>query len=213
MIYSNPLTALMALSRALYVKAIHGSENLPQAPFIIAANHPSGLDPVAILAFVPLMKKKIHFVATTRLFKGHFLANLRYWFFIKLYEGIPTNGATERIIKALKKKKVVALFPQGHVGYDREFWPAQTGAVVSALMAKVPIVPVGISGTDQIWPTYKTFITFQGFFRFKRIKVAIGKPIYLERYYGKPLKKELLNRLTKRLMKEIGILIKESKKL
>lgn len=214
MIYPALLSAPISFFRFLYVKKTHGSENLPQAPFIIAANHPSGFDPVGILALVPIIKKKIHFIVTTRLFKGHFLPALRYWFFIKVYEGIPTNGATKKVIKALKKKKIVALFPQGRVSYDKNLWPAQTGTVVSAIITKVPIVPMGICGTDQIWPYGRSFITFKGFFKFKRIKIAIGKPIYLEKYYGKKqLKKELLNRLTKKLMKEIGTLIKEAKKL
>lgn len=214
MIYAKALTALNALFRFLYVKKIYGIENLPKAPFIIAANHPSGFDPICMIAFVPIIKKKIHFIVTTRLFKGHFLPALRYKFFIDIYEGIPTNGATKKVIKALKKKKVVALFPQGKVSSDKNLWPAQTGTVVSAIITKVPIVPIGICGTDQIWPTFKTFITFQGFFKFKRIKIAIGKPIYLEKYYGKKqLKKQLLNSLTKKLMKEIGILIKKAKKL
>ena len=75
----------------------------------------------------------------------------------------------------------------------------KTGAVRLALAAKAPVVPVGIKGTYQLWPVHKKL------FKIKRIvKVNIGKPIYIDRYYKRKITRKLLRKLTKKIMREIA---------
>ena len=59
----------------------------------------------------------------------------------------------------------VGIFPEGEYGpAEGELLPFKKGFAHFAIKANVPVVPVALSGTKDLW------------FR-KRIKVAIGKPI------------------------------------
>jgi 1-acyl-sn-glycerol-3-phosphate acyltransferase len=70
-----------------------------------------------------------------------------------------------------------------------------------ALKARVPIVPVGIIGSYDILPKGAKFP------RFKRARLVIGKPIYLNKFYGKKADYKTLEKITEMVMKEIAKLI------
>jgi 1-acyl-sn-glycerol-3-phosphate acyltransferase len=62
----------------------------------------------------------------------------------------------------------VAIFPEGNYGpKEGELMPFKKGFAHFAIKAKVPVVPVALSGTKDLW------------FR-KRIRVVIGKPLLPE---------------------------------
>ena len=81
---------------------------------------------------------------------------------------------------------------------DGKLRKGKTGVVRLALEAKVPIIPLGLIGTINIMPT-DTSIP-----RFKRAKIHIGKPIYLDKYYKRNIDKKLLRKLTDDVMHVIS---------
>ena len=77
----------------------------------------------------------------------------------------------------------------------------KTGIANLAIAAKVPILPMGIIGSDKILPKGKFFP------RLRRCEVNIGKPLYLKAYYGKKINKKILDDATRKVMQEISTLI------
>ena len=69
--------------------------------------------------------------------------------------------------KTLKKGHSVTIFPEGHINHTDKIDPYKPAAVYLALRTGVPIIPHYIE---------------QHYFRLKRTRVIMGKPIYVQEY-------------------------------
>ena len=77
----------------------------------------------------------------------------------------PTLIGRESELSALEVGGAVAIFPEGNYGpAEGELMPFKKGFAHFAIKAGVPVVPVALSGTKDLWLR-------------KPIKVVIGKPI------------------------------------
>lgn len=145
-----------------------GLKKLPEGGLIFAANHNSNAEgallntiryrPVRFLGKEELFKKPIH---------GFIQRGLGT---IPLKRGKSDKAAMEKAVNALKNGKWIGIFPEGTRGDGRELGEAHTGVIRLALMADVPIVPVGISGGTRAWPKGKKPRLF------KKVHVLIGDP-------------------------------------
>lgn len=201
MLYQITTAILMPFTMSL-IKSMSGLGNVPKkGAFIIATNHVSYLDPIIIpLIFAKYFKRKVHFLAKKEFFEG---------FTGKIF-GAATGGiALDRekggtiglkiALEAIKHGSIIGIFPEGGRSNNRKLQKGKTGAVRLALAARVPIVPIGIKGTYDLWSRH------QKLFRMKKIvKVNIGKPIYFDKHYKKTITKKLLRALTRNVMKKIG---------
>ncbi|MFH0868008.1 MAG: lysophospholipid acyltransferase family protein [Candidatus Woesearchaeota archaeon] len=195
MVYPIFKRTLLPLVR-LFLKDIWGIENIPKnGPFIITSNHESYLDPFLIGSIIiPLKNKKIHFFAK----KGRFWdlfgnAISRKWAgCVCADEG--TERAFQELLSLLKQKEIAAVFIEGQRSLDGKLLKGKTGVVRLALKARVPILPIGLTGSFDIAPREKLMP------KLKRAKLHIGRPIYLDNYYNKPITKKLLRKLTDDIM-------------
>ncbi|MCM8781699.1 MAG: 1-acyl-sn-glycerol-3-phosphate acyltransferase [Candidatus Omnitrophica bacterium] len=145
-------------------------DNFPKkGPFIIASNHLSFLDPVAIgLA----TKRRVSFLARADLFKS----NIFNWWATSVGV-IPIErrrldlSAIKGTLDNLKKGGVVALFPEGTRSKDGVIKEPKAGVGFVAVKAGVPVVPIFIKGSDKALPHHAIFI------RLKPIEVMIGEPV------------------------------------
>ena len=187
----------------LWIRRIEGMENIPKdKPFIVAANHASYYDALLVPSVVaPVADKKI--IA---------LVNSFYWkpfltrFFLNLWKAIPVyvekdnfskkknQEAVEKALGSIKKGNILMIFPEGKRSYDGKLQKAYTGIAKIALKARVPVLPVGVIGANNVLPRGAILP------RFKRCRVNIGKPIYFEKQKNK-------DEMTRIIMKEIAKLI------
>lgn len=185
----------------IFIKEVKGLDNIPKKGCIVASNHTSYLDPPLLGSYIATkLRIKVHYLGKEELFKpfiGRILHNA--------VETIPidTTGKHKSwlrcALKYIKKKEIIGIFPEGGRSRNGKIQRGKTGAVRLALAAKAPVVPVGIKGTYQLWPVHKKL------FKIKRIvKVNIGKPIYIDRYYKRKITRKLLRKLTKKIMREIA---------
>ncbi len=191
---------------SLWIKEINGISNIPkQGPFIIAANHASYLDHYIMgCLIIPRLNKKLHFLAK----KEHFDNFLKKaW---HTYGGaIPVDRekggkqALEKAVKALNEGEIIGIHPEGTRSLTGNLQKAKTGVARLALLAKVPVIPVGLIGTFEIMPKGK-YIP-----KLKRATVNIGKPIHFPKYYNKKINKRMLREATTKIMKEIARLSKQ----
>ena len=72
----------------------------------------------------------------------------------------------------LQHGEKLAVFPEGTRQNGDKIQPLQPGAAYLALRAGVPIVPVGIAGSEEIIRSRGRF-----FPRFDRVAIVIGEPV------------------------------------
>ena len=185
----------------LWIKEVNGLENVPKkCPFIIAANHASYMDHFLIMSiFIPYLNRKVYHLSKKEYFEKPFK---RIWH--AHWGAIPIDrqkGGKETLtwaIKALKQGKVIAIHPEGTRSLNGKLMKAKTGVARLALFSKAPVLPVGLIGTFEILPKGK-YIP-----KAKKAIMNIGKPIYFQKYYDKPITKRLLRDVTTKIMKEIA---------
>jgi 1-acyl-sn-glycerol-3-phosphate acyltransferase len=122
-----------------------------EGPFILAANHISGLDPLLIVASA---RRPIRFLIAREQYERFGLN----WLF-RAAKCIPVDreGRPDRAlraaIKSLQDGHVVALFPHGKIHTEDEPIPIKPGVALLAKLAKVDILPMrisGVSGTGHV---------------------------------------------------------------
>lgn len=80
--------------------------------------------------------------------------------------------ALKRCIEVLKGGEPLVLFPEGERKQGPIVFPLFDGAAYVAVKAGVPIVPVGIGGTERVMPKGAKFI-FP-----RKVHVVVGEPIH-----------------------------------
>ena len=184
-----------------WIKKINGLENVPKnGPFIIAANHSSYMDHMVIGAvLLPYLNKKIHFLAKKEHFDG--IAQKSWHSYVAAIPVDREKGGDEALqqaVKALKQEKIIAIYPEGTRSMNGKIQKAKTGIARLALLSKAPVVPVGLVGTFDILPKGK-YVP-----KFKRAIINFGKPLYFEEYANKKINKQIINKVTVSIMKEIA---------
>ena len=175
------------LTKLVFFVKVNGKENMPKnGAAIMCANHISLLDGPTVVAYT---KRKVDILGKDDLFKNKFLK----WFWGKLLlhpikRDSADLGAIKISLKLLKEGKLLMLFPEGTRNGIKKGLKPKNGAVVMAIKAGVPIIPIGIKGN---------------FKPFRRMTINIGKPIDYGEYKDKINDKELMDKLTKELMDNI----------
>ena len=72
----------------------------------------------------------------------------------------------------LQAGDVLAVFPEGTRQHGPKIQPLQPGAAYLALRADVPIVPIGIAGTEEIMRSRGRLLP-----RFGRVAIVVGEPL------------------------------------
>lgn len=184
----------------LFLKEIKGIENVPKkGPFILTSNYECYMDPSFIFSvIIPFRNQKIHYLVNKARFYKIFGETItkKWGGCVILDEG--KEKALQELSSLLKKGGIVGIFIEGSRSMDGKLRKGKTGVVRLALKARVPILPIGLIGTFDIAPGNKLIP------KFKRAKMYIGTPIYLDRYYKKKITEKLLRKLTNDIMKIIS---------
>lgn len=151
-----------------------GRDKVPkEGGVIVAFNHRSNWDPV--IAGLSC-KRQLRFMAKEELFANPlFSALIKGLGAFAVHRGKGDIGAVKASLHILNDGAVMLMFPEGHRIKNNKKVKAKPGVALIAQRAKVPIIPVCISG-DYKW--------------LHRITVTYGNPISLEEYYGKKMTQE-----------------------
>lgn len=183
---------------------IEGKENVPQdGPLIVVANHLSMVDPPLLGASIP---RRIIFMAKEELFVNSFSR-----FVCENYGSFPVkrdqlDGKAIRTARELLEDgKVLGMFPEGRRSRNGLLQSAEAGAALLASHAGAPLLPVGISGTDNIKG-------LSVIYRRPHIKVTIGKPFMLPEELEHKPSRQKLSEYTDIIMSRIGELLPDNYK-
>ena len=126
-----------------------GEENIPPyGPVILACNHLSFTDPPLLVAAIP---RPLHFLGKRELFANPAGNFLMQGFHVFPYDR--TTGSTETmrtLLGLLDQDRVVVVFPEGTRSKSHSLQEAQLGIVYLALKSQAPILPVGVTGTQNV---------------------------------------------------------------
>lgn len=134
---------------------IEGLENVPrEGAYLVVANHCSNLDPVFLgWAVGHRTGRVVHFMAKDEM--RHWplvgwLAHSAGAFFVRRGEG---DRAAQRIaVEVLEAGRPLAIFPEGTRSRDGQLREGRLGAALLAMRSGVPVLPVGIAGSQRIFP-------------------------------------------------------------
>jgi 1-acyl-sn-glycerol-3-phosphate acyltransferase len=187
-IYEVVHTVLPPVLKAIWRPRVTGLDHIPaKGGVIIASNHLSFVDSVVIPSVVA---RKVVFLAKSDYFNGRGVKGTaqRWWF-----EGIGmlpvdrdnTQSAIDSLDTALEvlgRGEAFGIYPEGSRSRDGRIYRGRTGVAHLALTAGVPVVPVGLVGTEKIQPVGSTYP------KVARISVAFGEPLdFTGRGDGVPL--------------------------
>ncbi len=181
MIRNGLRAVLEALFRVLFTYDCLDEEKIPErGPAVIAANHPSYLDPVLLSLQV---ERPIRFMAWDRLFRVPLLGAL-----MRLFGAFPVDVRPGRGQDAYLKARelveageLVGIFPEGK--RSRSGWLEERlreGAARLAWETGAPLVPATITGAFRAWPYFRALPEPA------RIRVRYHDPIDPEPYRRLP---------------------------
>jgi 1-acyl-sn-glycerol-3-phosphate acyltransferase len=148
---------------------VHGRENLPQAgPLLIAINHFSYLDSALVVRLVPW---PLEVLGGTQTPNAPAFGNrlLRMWGNLAVQRGTGSRGALRQAEAVLAQGGVLALAPEGG-SWATILRPPRPGAAFLAVRSGAPVLPIGIDGNPDVFPSLR-----RG--RRARVTVRIGKPL------------------------------------
>jgi 1-acyl-sn-glycerol-3-phosphate acyltransferase len=159
--------------------SVEGRENVPaEGLFILAPTHRSILDtPIASA----VTRRRMRFMGADKYWKSNAFGRL-----LTALGGFPVSRGTadrealKRCIAVLEGGEPLVLFPEGERKSGPIVQPLFDGATYIAVKAGVPIVPVGIGGSELVMPKGSKFIYP------RKLHVVIGKPIQASRNTDSP---------------------------
>lgn len=145
----------------------------PRRPYVIVANHESMAD-IFALCHLPwgmkwLAKREVFWIPPI----GPMMAMAGFVGVVRK-DRASRARALEACRRRLAQRTSVIIFPEGTRAVTRELLPFRDGAFRLAVEAQVPILPVVVAGTRQVWP--------KGSLRLRpgRVRVHVLDPVATE---------------------------------
>jgi 1-acyl-sn-glycerol-3-phosphate acyltransferase len=150
-LYWAGIKGVMFFVRAAGVKVrVSGLERIPAGVCLFAANHTSAADAPAVVGAIP---RRIAILLKQSLFKWPIVGQaFSAAHFIPVNRGAHESAvaSVEKAAKALREGQSFLIYPEGTRSPDGRLQRFKKGAVVMAIKAGVPIVPMICTGAHKI---------------------------------------------------------------
>jgi 1-acyl-sn-glycerol-3-phosphate acyltransferase len=186
--YSVLHAVVPPLAKVVWRPTVTGLQNVPRTgAVILASNHLSFADSLVIPIVAP---RKVHFLAKSDYFRGGGVKGTlqKAWF-----EGmgmLPVDrddskaaiASLDTALSVLGRGEAFGIYPEGTRSRDGRLYRGRTGVAHLALTAGVPVVPVGLTGTERLQPVGARLP------KVVPVTVTFGTPIQVAgRFEGVPL--------------------------
>lgn len=195
-LYRGQRAVLEGLCRVYVRLEVRGRERLPVAgPFILSPVHRSNIDFAITGAAIP---RVMRFMAKDSIWK----VRVAGWYFEQMGafpvdRDRPDRTALRRCEDALANGDPVVMFPEGRRRSGAVVEDVLEGPAWVACRNRVPIVPVGLGGTDRAMRIGSRMILP------RKVRVVIGEPIYPDVPLTGRVPHRLVSELTDRLRGEL----------
>ncbi|HAM26111.1 MAG TPA: 1-acyl-sn-glycerol-3-phosphate acyltransferase, partial [Microbacteriaceae bacterium] len=173
---------LAPLARLIFRPRIIGRSNVPKTgAVILASNHLSFIDSVVITLVAP---RSVSFLAKASYFTG---AGFRGWLSRAFFTGVgaipvergagtAAQHALDSGLEVLGRGEAFSIYPEGTRSLDGRLYKGRTGVAWLALTSGALVVPVALTGTQDLQPVGSKLP------RFARVTVEFGTPIDVGRH-------------------------------
>lgn len=153
--------------------SVEGSGNVPgTGPLLLVANHLNLIDPPVLGALLP---RRITFMAKEELFGVPVVGWVVKWYgAFAVRRGQADRQALRSAVEVLERGGVLGMFPEGTRSKTGKLGPAHPGAALIAILARAPVLPVSIDGTDKVRSPLSLLAR-------PRIVIRIGEPFELRK--------------------------------
>jgi putative phosphoserine phosphatase / 1-acylglycerol-3-phosphate O-acyltransferase len=164
---------------------VDGIDNLPESgPAIIVGNHRSYFDPVAIAFTIAKRGRPLRFLGKKEVFDAPLVGQLaRAFGGIRVERGSGSDEPLKAAAAALEAGELVAILPQGTIPRGRDFFDpvlkGRWGAARLAAMTGAPVIPLGLWGTEAVWPRSSRVPNVLNLTSPPTVRVRIGTPVEL----------------------------------
>jgi putative phosphoserine phosphatase/1-acylglycerol-3-phosphate O-acyltransferase len=184
---------------------IEGVEQIPRrGPAILVGNHRSYFDPAAMSMAIARSGRTVRFLGKKEVFDAPVIGQLAAAMGgIRVDRGTGSDEPLEAAAAALRGGEIVAIMPQGTIPRGPAFFDPKLkgrwGAARLAHMTGVPVIPVGLWGTEKVWPRSSRLPNVLNVTDPPLVQIRVGEPV--------ELKHKSLDADTKRIMKAIAALL------
>jgi putative phosphoserine phosphatase/1-acylglycerol-3-phosphate O-acyltransferase len=202
----EPQRAALALVRPELIPyarfEVSGVDHIPATgAAILVANHRSYFDIAAMAVVLSKRGRPVRFLGKKEVFDAPVVGQLaRAMGGIRVERGTGSDEPLAEAAAALACGELVALMPQGTIPRGKAFFETtlkgRWGAAKLAQLTGAPVVPIGLWGTEQVWPRSERLPNVLNVLNPPRITISVGPPV-------KGLAGESLDADTKRIMKAI----------
>jgi 1-acyl-sn-glycerol-3-phosphate acyltransferase len=195
---------LRPLFFVLFRPHVTGRDNVPpDGPVILASNHLSFIDSIAIPLAAP---RRVAYLAKAEYFTARGFGG---WLTRTLFTALgaqPVERQTQRAAQAaldtalevLREGVAFGLYPEGTRSKDGRLGRGKTGVAWLALTADCPVVPVAVAGTDKVQPVGARWP------RPHRISITFGEPLTFPEQRGQAGRNQARRVVTDRIMAAIA---------
>lgn len=184
---------------------ISGTEHIPASgPGIIVGNHRSYFDPAALAMAIARTDRTVRFLGKKEVFDAPIVGQIAAAMGgIRVERGTGSDEPLKAAADALAAGDVVAMMPQGTIPRGMAFFDpvlkGRWGAARLAAMTGAPVIPIGLWGTEKVWPRNARLPNVLNLADPPLVSVTVGPPV--------PLKHASEDADTKKLMKAISALL------
>ncbi|HUI03467.1 MAG TPA: HAD-IB family hydrolase [Acidimicrobiales bacterium] len=164
---------------------IDGVDRVPlRGPVILAANHRSYFDVAALAIVAARLGRPVRFLAKREVFDAPVIGQVA-----RALGGIPVDRGTRsdaplrEARRVLEAGEVLVILPQGTIPRGEAFFDpvlaGKSGTARLAAMTGAPVVPVGLWGTEEVWPRSARLPNVANVLRPPTVRVRVGKAVPL----------------------------------
>ena len=157
----------------------------PSAARVIVANHRSYFDITAMALLFAKVGRTVRFLGKKEVFDVPVVGQVAKAFGgIRVDRGTGSDEPLQAAVAALDAGDLVAIMPQGTIPRGPAFFDpvlkGRWGAARLAHMTRVPVIPVGLWGTEKVWPRSARLPNMLNLTNPPTIKVRVGPAVDLK---------------------------------
>lgn len=206
-LFYSVMRAIVVGLSVLYTRTkVVGKHNIPNTgAFLLAPIHRSNIDTPLAAA---VTRRRLRFMGKDSLWKmrpvGWIMSALGAF---PVTRGTADREALRRCVAVLEAGEPLVLFPEGTRQSGPTVMPLFDGAAYVAVKAGVPIIPVGIGGSEAVMPKNSKLI------RPHKCVVIVGEPISAQRDEAGRVPRSAVKDVTAELSVELQRLFDEAQRM